>query len=81
MPAGMLFMVFVVHVTKSTVIGAMLSAALETILVGPSVSFRQLLVQLPVLAIIVVVIVRERGDDRYCQPQHRGCYEAPVQGH
>jgi hypothetical protein len=81
--ARMLVMEVFMQVPQRTMVGPMLTAALETFLMRTSVSVRQLLVKLPVLPgiTVIVVIVRERRHCGYGQPQHCCCYESFIHGH
>jgi hypothetical protein len=66
----MLVMEVFVQVPQRAMVGSMLTAALETLLMRTSVTVRQLLVKLPVLPgiTVIVVIVRERRHCGYGQP-------------
>jgi hypothetical protein len=71
------------QVPQRAMVGPMLTAALETLLMRTSMSVRQLLVKPPVVPgiTVIVVIVRERRHCGYGQPQHCCCYESFIHGH
>jgi hypothetical protein len=75
--------VFIVQITKGTMIGAVLSATLKTFLVSTSVSIRQLVMKLivPAVDVSVIVVVRERGKNGNAQKENRSRDESFIQSH